>query len=198
MSGRWIWNEKQQFARQLARNLCIEMEKLPEGNFGKLFLLTMDDGKKVIARLPNPNAWPAHYATASEVAIMEFVWSFFTFLHGIFSTPPTQRIQTWNSFTDNEAGAEYIIMERSRGIQLSKVWETLKGPEKLEIVNQIAGFKRSMVSATHFSLYGILYFAKDLPNISASQHVELPPTKQTGHPGFVIGCTTNRPFFDDG
>jgi hypothetical protein len=33
----------------------------------------MNDGKVVIARLPNPNAGPPFYATASEVATMEFV-----------------------------------------------------------------------------------------------------------------------------
>jgi len=33
----------------------------------------MDDGKRVIAKVPNPNAGQPHYTTASEVATMDFV-----------------------------------------------------------------------------------------------------------------------------
>jgi hypothetical protein len=49
------------------------VQKLPEGNFSKVFLITMDDGKEVIAKLPNPNAGRAHFTTASEVATMDYV-----------------------------------------------------------------------------------------------------------------------------
>lgn len=82
-SGRWLWNEKEQFSRRYVKfNLaelvkiatqatgsmsCVEVQKLPEGNFNKVFLLTMNDGKEVIAKLPNPNAGPQYFATASEV-----------------------------------------------------------------------------------------------------------------------------------
>lgn len=33
----------------------------------------MDNGYEVIAKLPNPNAGPPHYTTASEVATVNFV-----------------------------------------------------------------------------------------------------------------------------
>jgi hypothetical protein len=52
---------------------CVEITKLPEGNFNKTFLATMQDGRKLIARLPNPNAGRPHYTTASEVATMDYV-----------------------------------------------------------------------------------------------------------------------------
>lgn len=40
----------------------------------------MDDGKTVFARIPNPNAGPPFYTTASEVAIMDFVsWKYLTY-----------------------------------------------------------------------------------------------------------------------
>jgi len=55
---------------------CVEFTKLPEGNFNKTFLVTMSDGREVIARLPNPNAGRPHYTTASEVATMDYVRSF--------------------------------------------------------------------------------------------------------------------------
>lgn len=51
------------------------MEKLAEGNSNKVFRLLMNDGKTALARIPNPNAGPAFYTTASEVATMDFVSS---------------------------------------------------------------------------------------------------------------------------
>jgi hypothetical protein len=49
------------------------MVKLAEGNFNKIFKLSMDNGLNVIARIPHPIAGPKYYTTASEVATMEFV-----------------------------------------------------------------------------------------------------------------------------
>lgn len=51
--------------------------KFQEGEYNKVFLLILDNGAEIIARIPNPNAGPSHYTTASEVATMDFVsrWS---------------------------------------------------------------------------------------------------------------------------
>jgi hypothetical protein len=53
--------------------------KFQEGQYNKAFLLKMDNGSEVVAKIPNPNAGPAHYSTASEVASVDFVCS--TLLH---------------------------------------------------------------------------------------------------------------------
>ena len=52
---------------------CVSVEKLPDGNYNKTFLLTMNDGAQVVAKLPNPNAGRSHLTVASEVATMDFV-----------------------------------------------------------------------------------------------------------------------------
>lgn len=52
---------------------CIGVQKLPEGNYNKAFLLTMDNGDQVVAKVPNPNAGFPFCTTASEVATMDFV-----------------------------------------------------------------------------------------------------------------------------
>jgi len=52
---------------------CVQVVKVSEGQFNKVFLLTMDDGREVIAKLPNPNAGRPYFTTASEVATMIFV-----------------------------------------------------------------------------------------------------------------------------
>lgn len=88
-SGRWLWDEEHQLTRRRIRfnvtglrelaasavgsHACVGLRKLSEGSFNKAFLLTMDDGREVVAKLPNPNAGYAHFTTASEVASMNFV-----------------------------------------------------------------------------------------------------------------------------
>lgn len=47
--------------------------KCIEGQYNKAFIMTMDNGVEVLAKLPNPNAGPAFYTTASEVATRHFV-----------------------------------------------------------------------------------------------------------------------------
>lgn len=88
-SGRWLWDEERQLrdrykafnvsqlqklaAQAMDSEGCDSITKLAEGGFNKVFRLRMTDGKTVLARIPNPNAGPAFYATASEVATIEFV-----------------------------------------------------------------------------------------------------------------------------
>jgi hypothetical protein len=91
-SQRWLWNEREQLQRRYVRfdlpalirvieeaigdTSCSALTKLPEGNFNKAFLATMQDGRELIARLPNPNAGRSYYTTASEVATMDYVCFF--------------------------------------------------------------------------------------------------------------------------
>lgn len=44
--------------------------------YNRVLLLCMDNGKEVVAKIPNPNSGRAHFTTASEVATMKFVSSF--------------------------------------------------------------------------------------------------------------------------
>ena len=88
-TGRWLWDEEQQLcdryrrfnvpklrriaAASLGARECVSMKKLAEGSFNKVFRLVMDNGRVAIARIPNPNAGPPYYTTASEVATMDLV-----------------------------------------------------------------------------------------------------------------------------
>jgi hypothetical protein len=60
-------------ASSISAPCCVIVEKLAEGMFNKVFLMTMDDGREVIAKVPNPNAGPSDLTTASEVATMDYV-----------------------------------------------------------------------------------------------------------------------------
>lgn len=87
---RWLWNEPEQLGRRYIQfdmnalidiaekaaghdAVCLNLSRLPEGNFNKAFLATMQDGKQLVVKMPNPNSGPANYTTASEVATMQFV-----------------------------------------------------------------------------------------------------------------------------
>lgn len=94
-SGRWLWDEHQQLACRYVKfdmsNLlklaasaigsksCVQVIKISEGQYNKVFLLTMGDGREAIAKLPNPNAGRPHFTTANEVATMDFVQAPFPF-----------------------------------------------------------------------------------------------------------------------
>ncbi|KAJ5375106.1 Aminoglycoside phosphotransferase [Penicillium concentricum] len=143
---------------------CVEVQKLPEGNFNKVLLLTMNDGKEVIAKLPNSNAGPQYFTTASEV---------------------------------RNIGAEYIIMEKSQGVELSKLWDDILGPDKLGIFQQLVDFEKALVSP-QFPMHGSPYYAKDLPNVQSNQLIDLGAKRSNAGLDSAVGPTTNRTFFDDG
>lgn len=94
--GRWLWNEEKQLkaryvkfklqalcdvaTRAVGSGSCTNATKLTEGNFNMVLQLSMDDGKEVFAKIPNPNAGLPELVTSSEVATMEFVRTIFSSL----------------------------------------------------------------------------------------------------------------------
>lgn len=88
-SGRWLWKEDLRLQERYKRfnvaelqrvateasaaQSCLQMTKLAEDGFNKVFKLVMDNGRVVIARKPNPNVGRVDRVIASEVATMEFV-----------------------------------------------------------------------------------------------------------------------------
>lgn len=49
--------------------------KYREGLYNKAFLITFDNSSEVVAKIPNPNAGPNIFTTASEVATINYVRS---------------------------------------------------------------------------------------------------------------------------
>ena len=60
-------------ARAVGRDRYIDIIKVAEGGFNKIFLLTIDNRYEVIARIPIPIAGPAYYITASEVITIDYL-----------------------------------------------------------------------------------------------------------------------------
>ncbi|KAE8138954.1 kinase-like domain-containing protein [Aspergillus pseudotamarii] len=149
-SGRWLWREEEQLtcryvkfelqelldiaASVVGAQSCAQVLKASEGQYNKVFLLTMDNGREIIAKLPNPNAGRPHFTTASEVATMDF-------LRNVLNLP-VLRVYAWCSrATNNPVGAEYILMEKQPGVMLS------------DLVLQVVDFEKTLAT-TKFTGFG--------------------------------------------
>ncbi|KAM5468853.1 hypothetical protein MauCBS54593_004848 [Microsporum audouinii] len=201
--GRWLYNEAKQLAdrsltfnmKELVRtaatsqgydiNSCIKVEKLPEGDFNKTFLITFQNGKQVIAKIPNRNAGLPFYNTASEVATMDFARN----LAGL----PIPRVYTWSAHSSlNPVGAEYIIMEKAEGILLSCRWPSMNKKQKVKLIQNVVSLEKSLL-AYRFQHIGSIYYKSDLDQ---SRHND--KSFETAYAGFVVGPTTERKFLQDG
>lgn len=60
-------------AESVGSRSCRMVEKYQEGRCNKIFLMKTEEGKEVIAKVPQPNAGRPHFTTASEVATMDYV-----------------------------------------------------------------------------------------------------------------------------
>ncbi|RHZ46471.1 phosphotransferase family protein [Aspergillus thermomutatus] len=195
-SGRWLYNEQLQLERRFVKfnipalqqaagkvlgTRCVQMTKIPEGLYNKVFSLKMENGKEVLARIPNPNAGHPQYCVASEVATLDF-------LRNVLDIP-VPRVLDWSSpaLRPNPVGSEYILMERVRGRQLSGVWDAMSEAQRFGLVKSLVEIERKLVSA-QFTNHGSLYY-KDT--------YRLPSSNQETAAKFVIGPTTERSFWED-
>ncbi|KAL3473948.1 phosphotransferase enzyme family protein [Aspergillus californicus] len=148
-----------------------DVTKLSEGNFNKALLLTMNDGKEVIAKITNPNAGSPQFITASEVAVMDFECP----------TYPSPEVFSWCSEgRQSPVGAEYIIMQKVPGEKLSCYWDDITTLDRSKIVDQLVQCDKSLVE-NPFPQYGSLYYHED----------------EAGSDRFMVGPTMNRKYFDD-
>lgn len=89
-------------------------------------------------------------------------------------------------------------MEKQAGVVLTNVWDTIKGKQKVQILDQVVDIERRL-AATKFSKFGSLYYKDDLPG-----HLDTSPlyVDSTGNEvrskTFGIGPTNHRSFFDFG
>ncbi|TAQ88177.1 hypothetical protein B7494_g3491 [Chlorociboria aeruginascens] len=127
--------------------------KCREGLNNKAYLLTMDNGLEIFAKLPNPIAGPAYYATASEVATRAF-------LRDVLNIP-TPRIIAWSAHRDNPVGAEYLLEEKAPGVPLGNLWVQWPMKFKLQMISQVVEVERRLAS-TKFRNSGCIYFKGDI------------------------------------
>ncbi|KAL8838293.1 MAG: hypothetical protein Q9170_002190 [Blastenia crenularia] len=177
-------------AMAVGRDKCIDIMKVTEGGFNKVFLLTMNDGYEVIARIPTPIAGPAHYTTASEVATMDFLRTRLDI--------PAPKVFAWASRVDgdNPVGAEYIIMEKMQGESLASRWSSLSTKELAEVIEQIVDIESRLFSA-RFSEHGSLYYKADLEEEVRENNSNEQNGVNLLSDQFGIGPIANRSFWTE-
>ena len=174
----------------VGRDKCVDMVKVAEGDFNKIFLLTMDDGYEVIARIPTPIAGPPHYMTASEVATMDFLRTQLDI--------PTPKVFGWASRVDDEnpVGAEYIIMEKAQGESLGSCWSSLSTGELAAVIRQIVDIEARLFSA-RFPKHGSLYYKEDLEKNFRDNNKNVANDGNLLADRFCIGPAATRPFWTE-
>lgn len=90
-------------------------------------------------------------------------------------------------------------MEKQLGVVLTDVWDTIKGKQKVQILDQVVDIERRL-AATKFSQFGSLYYKDDLPEHSdCTSSLYLDSTgNEVRSDTFGIGPTNHRSFFDFG
>jgi hypothetical protein len=152
------------------------MVKYPEGTFNKVYLMTLDTGCEIIARIPNPNAGPPDLVTASEVATMTFARERLDI--------PVPKVLGWNASSLNDVKCQYILMEKARGVPLYSVWSDMPLRVKLAIVRSLVGVEGKFTAQTLAS-GGSLY-------LDDPEHTE-PPNADSR---FVVGPSTRPPLLE--
>ncbi|KAI5210092.1 hypothetical protein E4T39_00431 [Aureobasidium subglaciale] len=205
--GRFLGNEKHELRRRhrkfdvyelmrvaaqaVGANHCTGIQKCPDGMYNRILHLSMDNGKQVIAKIPNPNSGPPHFTTASEVATMQFV-------REVLRTPVPE-VYAWSSRAyETAVGAEYIIMEKMEGVAWKQLSPSMSLVDQIAVVKSIAEYRIAWSSVV-FEQYGSLYFAKDVENL------DLPALRYTTDLNgpvldarFVIGPCCTRSLFQHG
>jgi aminoglycoside phosphotransferase (APT) family kinase protein len=92
---------------------AISIAKTAEGGFNRVFTLTLEDGFKLIAKVPYHIAVPNYFATASEAATLTFLRS---------KDIPVPEVYDYCANAENPVGTEYIFMEKASGVSLKSKW----------------------------------------------------------------------------
>lgn len=177
----------------------------------------MNDGQELIAKIPNTNAGPLDIAVASEAATMTFVSPFhssallisahltamyvsFAKLRTILNVPVLE-VCAWSSLpsASNPVGAEYIIMKKAKGRQLSEIWTDMSDTHKSELVKNLVSVEARMAKS-RLKNYGSLYF-RDLHSVGTRNDNAddvLMDSVGNEQSRFIVGPTVERSFWEGG
>lgn len=139
------------------------IRKLAEGGFNRVFLITLKDDFKLVARIPYPLLIPKGYAYASEVATMYFLRS-----KGL----PVPEVYGYSFSPENEAKTEYILMEYVEGTDLNTIWFQLDEREIISFMKELAEFEETMMSL-QFPAGGSIFYTKDLEKLSGIKGIPI-------------------------
>ncbi|OGM39419.1 hypothetical protein ABOM_012117 [Aspergillus bombycis] len=149
----------------------------------------MDNGAEVFAKLPNPNAGPTGYTTASEVATHEL-------LRDVFNIP-VPRILAWSfDAATNPVEAEYIVTEKAPGVRLGSVWSQWSQEAKLKLIRQIVDIEDRLTTIS-FPRHGCIYFKDDLRSLAGyAEDIKIESAATESLERFSIGPLTSSELWE--
>ncbi|KAH8723249.1 kinase-like domain-containing protein [Phaeosphaeriaceae sp. PMI808] len=130
------------------------IKKLAEGGFNRVFIIVLESGFELIAKIPYHLTRPEYFATASEAATLSFLR-----LRGI----PVPEVYSYSATTKNPVGTEYILMEKAPGVCLASKWVDLQDIKIRRLAHSFVELEK-VFSQISFSATGSLYFKKDIPS----------------------------------
>lgn len=107
---------------------------------------------------------------------------------------PVPEVFAWSSDASNPVGAEYIIMEKARRVQLFKVWESMDDQAKLAFIKQLT-ILESQLASIQFPAYGSLFLSKS-SHIPEDKRVILPSDIDTAG-SYFVGPSSDRSWMAD-
>lgn len=174
--------------QHIGRGKITQLHKLAEGGFNRVFLLKTEDGLEAIAKVPYTITLPKHFATASEVATMDFLRS-----KGV----PVPRVFGWSSDPNNPVGAEYIITEKAPGVPLETRWFDLSKQERHYLVTSLVDIETKLFDIP-FGHFGSIYYKSDVSlDLQRELYTEgtMDADTSTADSRFCIGPTTDYMFW---
>ncbi|KAJ5690116.1 hypothetical protein N7462_004508 [Penicillium macrosclerotiorum] len=194
-NGRWLHQDELQ--RQ-ARDVRFDFDELmrvvlrtqpaakkvtacekQEGGFNRVFLITLDSGHRLAAKIPTSVAGPHRLTTHSEVATMEYLRS--------KTSLPIPTVYAWNDDPSNPVGTEYIIQQYAEGIQLNQAWPSMDSVQHQHVSKNISYYMQEMANLD-FPAFGSIYF-HDAP-FDASKKIALDDSR------FCIGPACLKTFWN--
>lgn len=97
-----------------------------------------DDGEfEMILQVTNTHQWGARVTTHSKVGAMHWLQR-----HAV---PLVPKVIGWSADPASSAlGCEYVLMSKARGIELRKIWETLRPSQQVSYCQQLADWLREV------------------------------------------------------
>lgn len=167
-----------------------------------MFIFSLDNGKRLVARLRFPCSGPQALVTASEVATMKygelefllyaFIAEWYVNCRFLLNTVkkhtsiPIPDVLDWsNDATSNALGCEYIIMDHAGGVQLHSKWSSMSGHERTKCIGAIYEALKDLPNLK-FPAYGSLQLADGMEKNS----IRLPDHE------FCIGPSCRQRYWD--
>lgn len=151
-----------------------------EGNFNRAFILHLDNGSSVVARIPFSVAGPPRLVTNSEVATIAYSKdaplsvAFVFVVHSILihlplvrenTSIPVPKILDWSDDATNPSGTEYVIMEHAPGVQLHELWPEMDPLQHVRCVKSLTALVKEMHDLS-LPAFGSIYFDNDFIDTS--------------------------------